>query len=167
MPALFTIVPEIPRKFLAPVDINDAFQEAMDAAANDALKEFQATVATWDKKPGFRISRGKYTRTIYTENRIWNLVDKGAKAHKIPKRPFTKASRRYLRFQTTYQAKTIPGKADSYAGGASGPYVRKRQVNHPGFQGRKFSTTITDIMQEKLEHRVELAILQLTGRIRF
>ena len=167
MPALFKIVPEIPRKFLGDYLTKEVFEDALDEAADKALVEFKATVATWNQKPEFTVRRNKYSRTISTDDRIWLLVEKGAKPHKIPKRIFKNALKSYLRFQTQYQAKTMPNNADSFAGGPSGPYVRVRQVNHPGFKGRNFSTHISELMVERLQDAVELRVLQALGRIRF
>jgi hypothetical protein len=74
---------------------------------------------------------------VGTENDIWNMLDKGTRAHKIIAR---RAKR--LRFGSGFSAKTRPGFVGSQSGGTSGGPVFAQSVMHPGTTARGWSKLI-------------------------
>lgn len=119
-------------------------QEAMRELGEEAVSEFEATVATWNHKPTFQAKRvndfeiaiGYDGRTV--EGKIYTGVDLGVPAHEIvPKNPAG-----VLLFKESYSAKTAPGVIGSFAGGSRGETVAAKRVSHPGNKPRGFSAKI-------------------------
>lgn len=105
------------------------------------LKDFEATVKTWDHKPKFELAislKGKGPQFIAgTDDEIYGYVNFGTRPHRIvPKRA------KVLRFRGTYSAKTTPGVIGSKSGGSSGDVVFSKGVNHPGTKARNFDKQI-------------------------
>lgn len=106
---------------------------------------FKQTVYGWSNKPDFGWSQVKSPDTIELRvyptgmfSDIWNLVNEGAAPHTI----YPKASGGILSFRPGYRAATTPGSLQSRRAYRSGPYVGAKRVNHPGFEGRKFTEQI-------------------------
>jgi len=138
-------------KFTAPKKLFDipkgraAKDKALDTLAEEAVKDFDATVATWKGKPDIRVQPTTNTRQIYVIGNIYGYVDKGTAAHIIRPRRV-----RVLSFLGGYKSKTRPNVIGSSGGGASGPRVFAKYVNHPGNAPRNFSVTIAEKMQKRL-----------------
>lgn len=136
-----------------------AMEKAVYKAAGLALRDLEATVRTWTKKPTFDVTitkdDGNYSVSAGTDNEIYGYVDKGTKRHAIkPKRG------KYLRFSSGHKAKTRVGIIGSIEGGAFGGDVFSRGVMHPGFPGRKFTQKIAQRRQvttaQEIDHQVAL-----------
>jgi hypothetical protein len=116
-------------------------------------KEFEKTTRTWKgEKPKFEVLiglTGKDATVVVgpsgSDKAIlkWIWIEEGTKPHKIPKSPKTDASAKpFLIFREGFSPKTLPGKLGSFPSGSFGPWVRKRQVNHPGTEPRNFSKIV-------------------------
>lgn len=145
MPLTEAIVPRLPV-----LDVR-RFEQAIQAALNDAEREalvsYGNTVQTWTRKPVFTSQRlALWERVIGTDDEIYGYVNHGTEPHIIrPRNPGG-----VLAFQSGYQAKTIPNVAFSRAGGAFGPTVHAREVNHPGTEARNFDDAIANRVQSRI-----------------
>lgn len=131
-------------------------ENAGEMAAKAILIDYRVTHQTWKTNPAFRIERkGPFEWHIFTENAIYGYVSDGTRPHQIrPKNPAG-----VLRFQTGYTAKTTPRVIMSRQGGASGPTVTAKVVNHPGFPGREFPDVITEKWDREFPKQVAQAMI--------
>lgn len=145
---------------LANGNIRQELERALDQAASTAGTLYRSTVATWSRKPTFTTERERDSRTVGTDDEIYEIVSEtGSRPHVI--RPRRAGGR--LRFQSGYRAKTRRGVIGSTGGGASGDVVFSRGVQHPGFEAREFSQQITEQMEGTLERLVDQAMGRLYG----
>lgn len=110
-------------------------------------KELEKTVRTWKHKPNFEFLIGlTYEDAMVVTGptgdtfavQLWEWTDQGTKPHTI------RAKRApALRFQTGFQAKTVRGSFRSRRSRRFGPWVRPKQVKHPGTRARLWSETLT------------------------
>lgn len=131
----------------------DAAKLGMQDAAEDALKDFQKTTATWRNQPDWTIKERADGATVSTDNDVWNMLDKGTRAHRIVAR---KAKR--LRFSSGFSAKTRPGFVGSQSGGSSGGPVFAQSVQHPGTTARGWSKLIGAKYRAQLQRYIEKRI---------
>lgn len=136
----------IKAKVIRPKKLNERAMRAalltgLKEVAKDVDEDFAKTYSTWKRKPEFETEvelnsrRGRFA--VMTEDEIYRYVDEGTKPHIIrPKR----ASRLY--FQAGYSAKTTPRVIGAKQGGASGPEVYAKAVQHPGTKAREFAKTL-------------------------
>lgn len=108
-------------------------------------KLFAQTTFGWSKKPDFgwvqRRSRDEMSIEMYPQGEhadIWNLVNEGSPSHTI----MPKKHGGFLRFRPGYRAATRPGSLQSRRAYRSGKPVSAGRVDHPGFEGRKFTEQI-------------------------
>lgn len=107
--------------------------------ADQAKREFESSVATWDHKPDFDITYEGDAFQVGTDDDIYALVNNGADPHVIlPRR------RSRLVFQPEYRSKSVPGSLVSRSGGKSGEPIRARGVNHPGIDARRFDVSVAE-----------------------
>ncbi|MBZ0281029.1 MAG: hypothetical protein K8L97_09825 [Anaerolineae bacterium] len=134
-------------------------QEA-EAVGAELLEKHRAVVRTWKHKPDFRLVVRVFPTAIVVtvtprgqHKRLFRWVDKGTKPHIIVAR-----RKPYLRFQRGHQAKTKPiARYNVGNGGRTGPWVSKKQVNHPGTKPRLFTKTFSDAIKPILSQRIERA----------
>lgn len=128
----------LPRRALAePAKLARALQNTLDNQAKNIQIDFGVTTQTWSHTPSFTIDTpDPYTREIATSDPIYAMVNDGTRPHPIH------ASGRVLVFKGGFRAKTLPRSIGSGGGGASGPSVFTKTVNHPGTAARDFDTTI-------------------------
>lgn len=145
----------IPKRLAdAPDRLRKAIRTGMDAAAEALKVDFEATANTWSDAPAFRIERpDDYTRIVSTDHEVWGMLDEGTRAHTIRAR-----NARVLRFQTGFRAKTRPGVLGSSGGGASGPAVTARQVQHPGTAPRRWTYAAKEKYDKELPRILQRAI---------
>jgi hypothetical protein len=115
----------------------DAAKLGMRDAADDVEIDIKLTTASWDHDVEIVVKERADGYSIEVKDLIWNLLDKGTRAHRIIAR---KAKR--LRFVGGYRAKTRPGFIGSTSGGASGGPVFRQSVWHPGTTARGWSKLI-------------------------
>lgn len=131
-------------------------------------------VSDWDHKPRFRLTRIARPELVSVtieptgdNARIFNYVDQGTDGpYPIPKfiRPATQTSAgSMLTFRTGYNARTAPvAKHHQGSGRATGPFVSKPQVMHPGIEAREFIKTFNEDLKPTLDRRVDNAIRRAT-----
>lgn len=117
----------------------------------------------WRHKPKFTttfvIATYEYSVIVQPsgENRkYWLWVDRGTKPHTITGNP-------YLRFRTGYNARTSAGPPPKSsnrggAGTATGGYVTKQTVQHPGTKARRFGREFADSERDYFVSEVEDAV---------
>lgn len=128
--------------------------DTMMAIAEEAKRDFEATVSTWDNKPEFVIDVRPRSYAIITDDEVYGFVDKGTKPHKIPVGELG-----FLAFRGSYQAKTSPRVIQSRSGGASGSYVyTTKTIDHPGTEAREFTKTINNKWQGQVANRMRQAL---------
>jgi hypothetical protein len=150
----------IPKKLIAdPKRLARALTNAMNGVAKDVQVDFKTTTQNWQHAVDFPIeSPSDYRRTISTDDAIYGYVNDGTRPHRIAPK-----GGGVLRFNTPFQAKTVPGQIMSGPGSAGGSEVFSRGVNHPGTKPRNFDKTIKEkwdkqfgtIMQRALDSEVE------------
>lgn len=132
--------------------------------AENIRGDYEATTAGWRTSVTFVVReaaavRGGASIIIGTDSDVYRYVDEGTRPHSIkPKRA------KILRFQTGYRPKTRPRVLRSASGGATGPAVFAKQVQHPGTRARGFTETIADKWQPRMARRVQLAIVRAAVR---
>lgn len=130
------------------------------------LKDFQSTVATWDRKPNFQmlisLTGPGPVMLVDTDDQIYHWVSEGTglwgPSHS--KYPIPKAGRAILAFPGTYVAKTMPGVIGSRAGGArqNKIVVRHGPVMHPGIESRKFDKVLQKKWDPLFKRAMEAAL---------
>lgn len=115
----------------------DAAKLGMKDAAEAVGDDIQKTGATWEHPIDVEIKEVKDGYYVIVHNKIWNMLDKGTRAHRIIAR---RAKR--LRFAGGFRAKTRPGFVGSQAGGSTGGPVWAQGVDHPGTTARGWSKLI-------------------------
>ena len=145
-------------------------EAVMDQEVKPALvKSHEWVVEDWKHKPGFQgrkvIRSNSITVYVYPTGEhkmIWYYVDQGTKPHVI------KAVRApMLKFKTGYIAKTAaqPARLVSGGGRATGPWVSKASVNHPGSEGRGFSEQIAKEWEPDFKRLVDNAFTRISRRM--
>lgn len=122
--------------------------------------DFEQTVETWDfeDKPHFNVqsftfSGTEWTASIWTDDDLYRMIERGAKPHDIPLH-----GRTAMIFGENYDPKTVPGVIGSLEGGESGGPIFAYKVRHPGFEGRQFSRVIARKWQAELKRRMNSAM---------
>lgn len=134
--------------------VEAAIKAASQRAAAELVADHEKTVSTWETKPRFTVKVSAREIEVRTDDEIWAYVDRGTKPHVIrPKRPGG-----MLRFRSGYAAKTRPGSIISGPGGASGPVVWAKEVQHPGTKARGFSRRLQAKWKEKYPRDMQKAI---------
>lgn len=138
-------------------------QDATYKSAALMMRDLQATVQTWTKKPKFDITitqqGGNYSVTAATDDEIYGYVNDGTKPHEIkPKRS------KYLRFSSGYKAKTRVGIIGSNDGGAFGDDVFSKGVHHPGFPAREFTKKIAQRRQVTVRQLISDGIAKVARK---
>lgn len=128
---------------------SEAAKLGMKDAADDAVKDMEKTTATWSSQPNWSSKEQRDGYLIGTDNKIWNFLDKGTRAHRIIAR---RAKR--LRFSSGFRAKTRPGFVGSQSGGATGGPVFAQSVQHPGTVARNWSKLIASKYKVQLSRYI-------------
>lgn len=118
-------------------------------------RDFEATVATWVRKPEFVIENTQYGANIYTTDKIYGYVSGGTRPHVIAAK-----NAPTLAFNTSgFAPKTAPRIIGSKAGHAAGPPPAfPQQVQHPGTEAREFEKTIQKRSEKRYAQNVRHAI---------
>lgn len=118
-----------------------AIERVNTQTAEAIVKNYNRTTNGWSDRPKPIVWVGRDRLEARMDSQVWNWLDKGTRPHRIE--PKKRAG--LLRFRTGYVARTRPGSLDSGAGGANGPFVFSRGVNHPGTKPRKWTKKIQEI----------------------
>lgn len=134
-----------------------AIENTLDGVAKDIKVDFDVTTQTWKDRPDFAIEKRDGYRSVSTEDEIYGYVNFGTRPHLIMARPGGG-----LRFQTGFRPKTRVRYIGSNAGGASGPFVGAKSVQHPGSEAREFDQTIQEkwdgLMQNTLQRAIDAEV---------
>jgi len=165
MPSI-VVKPIMPKRSLASLGQKVVNQQAarLQQDGENIRRDFEKTTATWNHKPRFEVNllrtASQMTVYVYTDDEIYQYVDKGTRPHVIrPRRA------KALRFQWggpgSYKAKTSVGVISSRAGGSSGPEVLFKHVTHPGTAARNF----TEVIQKKWAPKLTKALQDIVTQV--
>lgn len=156
------------------VKVRRAVRQAVFDTAAELEDKAQTAVSDWKHKPRFQLNRiitpSMISITITPSGRhavIFTYVDQGtAGPYRIPKfvRPVTQTQgKQLLKFRAGYSARSAPiAKHHQGSGQATGRWVTKQQVTHPGIKARRFLTTFSEELKPSLDRRVNNAIRRAT-----
>jgi len=125
----------------------------LDAEALEIKKDLEGLVSTWKHKPKFTIGRVLATRTVGTNDKIFEYVDEGTRPHII--RP---VKAKALRFNTKFKSKSVPNRFIARPGASSPPVAYAQVVHHPGTQARGFIKLVSKRSQARVGRRFQTAI---------
>lgn len=134
------------------------------------IKSHDLVVANWEHKPQFKsrkfIRPDRIAVNIFPAGanaRIWRFVDEGTRPHVIRAK-----NAPVLRFRTGYRAKTLARPARTVSGGgrATGPWVSKAVVNHPGNEPRNFTKEIAEDIQPEFRMEIENAFRRASNKVK-
>lgn len=131
------------------------------------LDQFLDIVADWRTKVGFRlqvrIQQNRITITVFAagvNKEIFGYVDEGTKPHVIKPK-----GNKPLRFKTGYQPRTTPIAEYGGMGKATGDWVSKREVYHPGIKAREFTITIGSEFEPLYRKAIENVFRRIVRRV--
>jgi hypothetical protein len=157
MPLSIRVSMHVPSSVFDGAAAQQRIMQALDDVGTDAQGMFNESVETWNHKPEFTKTMYEETQrlrmVVGTSDPIYSLVNKGAPMHVISPRngPF-------LTFQSGYTPKSQPGSRSSFAGGKFGNFVSASEVQHPGFEARKFDEQIGHDIQDEFTEKIQAAI---------
>lgn len=174
MPLLFRNVRAGKRK-IALQDLNSIARKEIEKALDDKVKpalinSHKRIVANWEHKPNFQsrkfIRPAQIAVNIFPSGqnaKIWRFVDEGTKPHKIRAKNVP-----LLKFRTGYQPKTLakPARTVPSGGKATGPYVSKAVVNHPGSEARNFTKKIAEDIKPSFKREIENAFRRTNEKVK-
>ena len=149
MPTVAYRVIRTRRAFVNAPKVRDVFGKALDDEVKPHFVEaFDQVVANWEHKPDFQarkyITADAIQVNVYPTGKhkqIYIYVTEGTRPHTIVPRHAN-----FLAFvwggPGSYKAKTAPGGTWGGPGTVSGKMTFRKQVQHPGFPGRKFEEFI-------------------------
>lgn len=147
----------------SPIINRAEFQKEYIAAFTETTKgmkaDFEKTTKTWTRRVKFKTGKPQsdgphFVAFVGTDDVIYGYVDLGTKRHNIRAK-----NGGMLRFRTGGISKTVPRNIDSRRGSAAtGSFVSKRMVRHPGTAARRFSVIIQLKWQDAFERRMKTAM---------
>lgn len=148
------------RPFLAGVkQFERELNIAQDDAADYTRDLLEKTVTTWNHSVTFYVRKLKSSRSIGTSDKVWNMLDKGTRAHPI--RPNRAAT---LRFKVGgFKAKTRPRAFASSRGAKGREWRSSGVVAHPGTQPREWSDEAGQRGEKELGRNIRRAAKGLFG----
>lgn len=139
------------------------FLSALKKAGREVVKDFEKTVATWNKKPAFLVAVSLTgpgpILEVYTEDEIYKYVSRGTKPHLIWAGYYTgKSDHKVLAFPSSSTPKTRPGFIGSGAGSRSKSTTYRPYVQHKGIKARKFEEAIAKGRMSWFKKEMEAAM---------
>ncbi len=130
-------------------ETNGAFDASLNEIGVWAKRKFDDITNGWKHKPDFVIRRTPYTVSVTVAGpnaKIWRFVNDGTPPHLIrAKGGGRRRGANLLTFKTGYQAKTRPNNTVFKGPGvATGGFVSKKVVHHPGSKPRAFERIVTN-----------------------
>ena len=144
--------------------VRQATIDALYIAGQDMVTQNKDVTRDWKHKVDFAaaltVGIGYYEVFVKPTGRnvkIYKYVDRGTKGpYPIPK---IIVPGKFLRFRLGYSARTAPvAKFNIGTGVATGAWVTKQQIQHPGIKARKFMETFLDELAPPLVQRVQSEI---------
>lgn len=151
--------------------VRKEIEDTIDTKVKPALiKSHELVVAKWEHKPKF--SSRKYIKpdsiavNIFATGdnaKIWGYVNDGTKPHVIRAK-----NAPLLKFRTGYSPKTLakPARTVPSGGTASGPWVSKVAVNHPGNEARNFTNEIAEDIKPDFKIEIENAFRRASNAMK-
>lgn len=144
---------KVPRDFLDSKKMQRAVDNALTGQALSIKIDFDVTTQTWKHRPQFQITETKNSRSVFTTDKIYTIVTRGARPHLIvPRRA------KMLRFMSKFRPKTRPGAIRSNAGFVGGVPIYARRVRHPGHAPRNFDLAIAEKANKEFPKTMQRAI---------
>lgn len=145
-------------------------QECMDSG-QELKSAAEDAVRSWTHRPAFAVQptiRPDYISVTVEVGGAFKkqflYVDQGTGRYGPNQRPYEikpKQKSGLLTFRTGYSPKTLPiAKSNVGTGQASGKWVRKRRVLHPGIKPRKFLETQGEKLIPPFDKRIQNAIVK-------
>lgn len=153
MPGITLKAIKVSKDFLDSKKLQRAIDNALEGASLAVKVDFDVTTQTWKNRPPFQIEKGPNSRAVFTTDKIYTIVTRGAKPHMIYPR-HAKA----LRFRGKFRPKTKPGAIRSNAGFIGGAVIYARRVRHPGHKARDFDKVIAEKWAQKFPDTMQRAI---------
>lgn len=127
-------------------------ENTLDGLAENVRIDFQVTTQTWRRRPAFQVAARPSVRLVFTDNKIYSLLDAGTAPHII--RPRNARALRFMR--TGFQAKSRVRAIRSNKGRAANKDLTiVKSVRHPGTQAREWADTISEKWQSKIARLFE------------
>lgn len=131
------------------VSVLNAIRGALDEVAEDAKKDFEATVETWERQPEFEITgESIISREVFTQDKIYFFINNGT-------------SVRYATMTPDFQAKTTPRVIGSNRG-SGGVHFINRNRPRPGIEARKFDEVIAKKWEKQFPLILQKAVTEAT-----
>lgn len=148
----------------------NAAAQAVDEEAQALKAKHDESVLNWQKKPLFdvrpRKAQDRIARQIIVRNgEIWAYVNYGTGTYGPTGQPYLilPVKAKALRFQTGYNAKTLPvARGNVGSGQSSGDTVTRKGVLHPGIEPRSFAEYFALESAESLPDRIRESIRRMT-----
>lgn len=142
----FKLTPIIPRP-LNVSGIQHSLIDGMRDIGERIREDFEDTTRTWNHQPQWepslvipKVGLDAITVTTETDDKIYNWVSEGTKAHWIRPHNPPKA----LAFPSQFIPKTFPGIIGSGVGMSGGRTQLAKEIYHPGTEARDFQGHIGD-----------------------
>jgi len=127
-------------------------------------RELEKTTATWEgTKPTFTFAIGLTTGDAIVlvgpagnpkGAQKWVWLDEGTKPHTIKAK---NAPNLTFRHGSGFKAKTKVKTFSSGPGANTGPWIRKKEVKHPGIEPREWSEEVAKLRQKQFARRLSKA----------
>lgn len=148
---------------------------ALNEFSTLAKAKHEEAVSRWTERPGFKveltITQERMTMTIIPTGPFaerWTWIDQGTGLYGPKKRPYVIMPKKpggHLVFQTGYSPKTEPiANSNAGTGTASGPWVSKEMVIHPGIRPRKFTEKFEEDLKPDFRRLMENAFRRAVRR---
>jgi len=126
------------------------FQKRMVKVGQDlgefAVRQYEGVTRTWDHPVDFkwsvRMQGAIMTVDAGTDDPIFNMLDRGTRAHRI-----TSTGPCPLRFRSGFSPKSRPGSLAARRGRSFGPIVYAHSVQHPGTVARLWTEEVVKVVQ--------------------
>lgn len=160
-------------------EISKAIDQEIEKNVKPELrKRFEAVVANWEHKPQFVVQKSVSSKEIsigvYARGKnknIWNWVSRGTKGpYPIPKNPATSKTLRFVwGGPGSYRPKTKRSPVSWGGPGtvSGGQVVYRKQVEHPGIEGRHFEEQLGSLYSGQFAMRIQNAIRRALNKARF
>lgn len=135
-------------------DARGAFDASLNETGQWAKKKFEDITADWKHKPTFTIVRTPNTVRVDITGpnaQVFRYVDEGTRAHVIrAKGGGRRRGSKLLTFRTGYKPRTRPNNTTFKGPGvATGGFVSKKSVRHPGTKARNFKRIVANMAMEE------------------
>lgn len=155
MPARIRLEAVIPKSAPDTREYEREVRNAVRTTGNEIGDDLEKTTETWTSRPTFtRFFRDRPPSAgAFTESDVYGYLNEG-----VPPRIIRAKNATMLRFQTEYTPKTQVKVLGSRAGGKSGPWTSKKEVNWPGIEARKWDEAIAEKYRRRFQARINIGI---------